>query len=133
MSETSNQDGNGKRARRVAVPSEGPGGLVARRSGHFGHCECFTVVEIDGSEIGAASVVTNAPHQDGGCMTPVMLLADNAVDAIVVDGIGGRPLAGFMQVGIAVHAGIGETVEEAVRAYALDLLPQVGPGGTCQH
>lgn len=131
MSET--RGGDGKVTRRVAVPSESPGGLGARRSGHFGHCECFTIVEVQGREVGAATVVANAPHQEGGCMAPVMLLADNAVDAIVVDGIGGRPLAGFMQVGIAVHAGVGETVEQAVKAYALDLLPPVGPGGTCQH
>jgi predicted Fe-Mo cluster-binding NifX family protein len=119
--------------RRVAVPTDGSDGLTARRSGHFGHCSHFTIVELNGIEIGEVKVIENAPHQEGGCMTPVMLLADTMVDAIVVDGIGGRPLAGFTQMGIAVHAGVGETVEHVVRAYAMDLLPQVGPGGTCQH
>jgi predicted Fe-Mo cluster-binding NifX family protein len=130
MSETSGENDG---ARRVAIPSQSPGGLEARRSAHFGHCECFTVVDVNDGSIGEVTVVSNAPHQEGGCMTPVMLLADNKVDAIVVDGIGGRPLQGFMQVGIAVHAGVGETVEQAVKAYAMDLLPPVGPGGTCQH
>ena len=30
----------------LAVPSNGAGGLEAERSGHFGRCDCFTIVEI---------------------------------------------------------------------------------------
>ena len=118
---------------RVAVPSEYPGGLTAPRSGHFGRCDCFTIVEIAGEQLGEVTVVQNMPHTEGGCMAPVLLLAEHRVDAIVVDGIGGRPLAGFNQVGIAVHAGAGQTVEHSVRAFALDLLPSVDPGSACQH
>lgn len=118
---------------RVAVPSEGPGGLTARRSGHFGHCECFTVVEIVDGDVVAVEIVQNAPHEEGGCMRPVLMLAENAVDAIVVDGIGGRPLMGFNQVGIAVHAGVGGDVQTAVTAYAQGSLPEVGMEGACRH
>jgi predicted Fe-Mo cluster-binding NifX family protein len=121
------------RPRRVAVPSEYPGGLAAPRSGHFGRCDCFTIVEINGDQVGDVTVLQNMPHTEGGCMAPVMLLAQHGVDAIVVDGIGGRPLAGFSQVGIAVHAGSGQTVEHSARAFALDLLPSVDPGMACQH
>lgn len=118
---------------RIAIPSEAPGGLTARRSGHFGRCDCFTVVEIiDGAMVGA-EVVQNAPHEEGGCMRPVLLLAENTVDAIVVDGIGGRPLMGFNQVGIAVHAGTGADVQTAVAAYIEGILPVVGLEGACQH
>jgi len=122
-----------QRTVRVAVPSESPGGLAARRSGHFGHCTCFTIVGVNDGQLGEVTVVENLPHTEGGCMAPVMLLAEHMVDAIVVEGIGGRPLAGFNHVGIAVHAGVGETVEQTVRAYALDMLPPVGPGGSCRH
>ncbi len=118
---------------RIAIPSEAPGGLTARRSGHFGRCDCFTVVEvIDGAAAGV-EVVQNAPHEEGGCMRPVLLLAENTVDAIVVDGIGGRPLMGFNQVGIAVHAGTGADVQTAVAAYIQGDLPVVGLEGACQH
>jgi len=77
--------------------------------------------------------VQNAPHEEGGCMRPVLLLAENTVDAIVVDGIGGRPLMGFNQVGIAVHAGMGPDVQTAVAAYIQGALPVVGLEGACQH
>jgi predicted Fe-Mo cluster-binding NifX family protein len=118
---------------RVAIPSELPGGLDARRSGHFGRCECFTMVDLIDGEVGEVQVLTNAPHTEGGCMAPVLTLAEHNVDAIVVDGIGGRPLMGFNQVGIAVHAGAGPDVRSAIRAYAQGGLPEVGLEGACQH
>ena len=118
---------------RIAIPSEAPGGLTARRSGHFGRCDCFTVVEIVDGAVAGVEVVSNAPHEDGGCMRPVLLLAENTVDAIVVDGIGGRPLMGFDQVGIAVHAGMGPDVKTAATAYVRGALPVVGLEGACRH
>jgi predicted Fe-Mo cluster-binding NifX family protein len=132
MSEEATEQSNDRHVK-VAVPSELPGGLAAQRSGHFGRAECFTVVEILGRQVGQVSVLQNMPHTEGGCMAPVMLLSQQGVNAIVVDGIGGRPLMGFNQVGIAVHAGTGQTVEHSVRAFALDLLPCVDPGNACRH
>jgi predicted Fe-Mo cluster-binding NifX family protein len=121
------------RSIRIAVPSELPGGLEARRSGHFGRCECFTLVDLEDGAISRVQVLTNAPHTEGGCMAPVMALAEHMVDAIVVDGIGGRPLMGFNQVGIAVHAGVGGDVQTTVHAYLQGGLPIVGLEGACQH
>lgn len=118
---------------RIAIPSELPGGLEARRSGHFGRCECFTLVDIADGSVNEVQVLTNAPHTEGGCMAPVMALAEHMVDAIVVDGIGGRPLMGFNQVGIAVHAGVGDDVQTTVGAYLEGGLPVVGLEGACQH
>ncbi len=89
---------------RIAVPSQLPGVSRRSRSGHFGRCECFTLVDLVDGEIARGAGAQNAPHTEGGCMRPVMTLAEHMVDAIVVDGIGGRPLMGFNQVGIAVHA-----------------------------
>ena len=118
---------------RIAIPSEAPGGLAARRSGHFGRAECFTMVDLVDGEIGGVEVLHNAPHVEGGCMAPVLVLAEHQVDAIVVDGIGGRPLMGFNQVGIAVHAGLGSDVQTAVQAFIQGGLPVVGLEGACQH
>ena len=118
---------------RIAIPSEAPGGLEARRSGHFGRCECFTMVDVTDGTVGEVEILVNAPHTEGGCLGPVMLLAEHNVDAIVVDGIGGRPLMGFNQVGIAVHAGVGGDVQTAISAYLQGGLPVVGLEGACQH
>lgn len=118
---------------RIAIPSELPGGLQALRSGHFGRCECFTMVDVIDGRVEEVEILHNAPHTEGGCMAPVLTLAEHKVDAIVVDGIGGRPLMGFKQVGIAVHAGVGGDVQAAVQAFLQGDLPIVGLEGACQH
>jgi predicted Fe-Mo cluster-binding NifX family protein len=118
---------------RVAIPSELPGGLDALRAGHFGRCACFTLVDVVDGQVGEIEVLHNAPHAEGGCMAPVLVLAEHNVDVIVVDGIGGRPLMGFNQVGIAVHAGMGPDVQTTVAAYIRGALPVVGLEGACQH
>ena len=86
----------------LAVPSIGEGGMDVERSGHFGRCNCFTVIEIADGEVKDVRIVDNPPHVDGGCLRPVELLASHGVNALVVAGIGGRPLAGFNDAGIAV-------------------------------
>ena len=87
----------------LAVPSNGQGGMDGERSGHFGRCDCFTVVEIEGGEVRGVRIVENPPHVEGGCLRPVQLLQGNGVNALVVAGIGGRPLAGFNDAGITVY------------------------------
>ncbi len=54
----------------VAIPSMFPGGLDAMRSGHFGHCEVFTLVRLEDGKIRDVSVVNNLPHMQGGCQGP---------------------------------------------------------------
>ena len=56
---------------KLAVPTMGEAGLESERAGHFGHCDCFTVVEIADGEITGTSEVANPPHEEGGCMRPV--------------------------------------------------------------
>ncbi|MRR12068.1 dinitrogenase iron-molybdenum cofactor biosynthesis protein, partial [bacterium] len=87
----------------LAVPSNGMGGLDAERSGHFGRCDCFTVVEIEDGAITGVRIVQNLPHVEGGCARPVEILASEGVTSIVVAGIGGRPLAAFNEAGISVY------------------------------
>ncbi len=102
---------------RVAVPSNGGGGLEATRSGHFGHCDVFTLVDVENNTIKDISILPNQEHVQGGCMVPVNLLSANRVSALIVGGIGMRPLMGFKQVGIQVfhddrHAGVGDVITE---------------------
>ncbi len=88
---------------RIAVPSEGQGGLEGLRAGHFGHCDVFTLVDVENGAIKEVSILANKEHVQGGCMVPVQLLAENKVQKLVVGGIGMRPLMGFKQVGIDVY------------------------------
>lgn len=103
----------------LAVPSMGEGGLEAERSAHFGHCDCFTLVDVADGEIAAVRVVANPPHEEGGCLRPVNLLASHGVNALIAAGMGARPLAGFNDAGITVYfetetPGIGDAVRRVL-------------------
>ena len=96
---------------RVAIPTENPGGMEAMRSDHFGHCEVFTVVDLDESNtITGVEMVANGSHEAGGCMVPVQILHNAGVEAIVVGGMGARPMRGFADVGIKVYFANRETI-----------------------
>ncbi|MBU0465477.1 MAG: NifB/NifX family molybdenum-iron cluster-binding protein [Proteobacteria bacterium] len=104
---------------RIAIPSNGQGGLDGTRAGHFGHCDVFTFVDVEDSHIKQVTILQNQEHVQGGCMVPVNLLADNKVTALVVGGIGMRPLMGFRQVGIDVYH---DAEREDIRPVVEDLI-----------
>jgi predicted Fe-Mo cluster-binding NifX family protein len=117
---------------RIAIPSMGPGGLDGERSGHFGHCDVFTFVDIEAGEIKSVTTLPNQSHVQGGCMVPVNLLSQNNVNALIVGGIGMRPLMGFRQVGIDVYY---DAERPAIRPVVEDLiagkLPIIGDDQVC--
>lgn len=88
---------------RIAIPSMEEGGLDGKRSGHFGHCDTFTLIDVENGAIQQVSTIDNQTHVQGGCMVPVNLLASHRVNALIVGGIGMRPLMGFRQAGIDVY------------------------------
>jgi predicted Fe-Mo cluster-binding NifX family protein len=88
---------------RIAVPSMENGGLDGQRAGHFGHCDVFTLIDVKDGKIEQVTILGNKEHVQGGCMVPVNLLSENKVNALIVGGIGMRPLMGFRQVGINVY------------------------------
>lgn len=87
----------------VAVPSDNPGGLEASRSGHFGHSDIFTLLEIDNNQVVAVSTHEHVAHDSGGCMAPVRALAEAGVKNIIVGGMGGTPLALCSEIGMTVY------------------------------
>lgn len=116
----------------VAIPSVQPGGLDAALDAHFGHCDLYTLVKIAGGQVSGVSTLPNVPHEQGGCMAPVNLLAQNGVGVLIAGGMGMRPLMGFNQLGIEVRFGQGSsTVREALEAFLRGSLPQFTPHFTC--
>lgn len=87
----------------IAVPSIFPGGLDVSVSPHFGQCDVYTLINVKHSHIEGVTIIPSLPHQHGGCLEPVRMLADRKVTAIVVGGMGMRPLMGFSDVGIRVY------------------------------
>jgi len=117
---------------RIAIPSMEQGGLGGVRAGHFGHCDVFTLVDVEDGKIKEVTTLPNQEHAQGGCMIPVNLLADNNVNALIVGGIGMRPLMGFRNAGINVYydaerAEIKPVVEDLIAGD----LPAIGDDQVC--
>jgi FKBP-type peptidyl-prolyl cis-trans isomerase 2/predicted Fe-Mo cluster-binding NifX family protein len=116
----------------VAVPSDSPGGLDARISDHFGHCDVFTMVRLEEQRVESVSVVPNGAHEGGQCMAPVMMLKEQGAEALVAGGMGQRPLSGFQQVGITVYFKAGaQTVRDAIDLLMAGECREFGPTQTC--
>jgi len=116
----------------VAVPSDSPGGLDARISDHFGHCDVFTLVRVEEQGSQSVSVLPNDAHEGGECMAPVMLLKQQGADALVAGGMGGRPLAGFQEVGITVYFKAGaQTVRDAIDLLLTGECREFAPAQVC--
>lgn len=116
----------------LAIPSDGDGGLDAERAGHFGRCDCFTVVDIEDDAVAGVRVVANPPHVEGGCLRPVQILAAAGVSALVVAGIGGRPLAGFNDAGITVYFdNTLPIVRDVISALIAGKVEVINPSHTC--
>ena len=104
---------------RIAVPSIGTGGLDGQRSGHFGHCDVFTLIDVEEGRIKSVTTVPNQEHVQGGCMVPVNFMAEHKVNALIVGGIGMRPLMGFRQIGIEVYH---DEIRPEIRPVVEDLI-----------
>ncbi|MCD6560841.1 MAG: NifB/NifX family molybdenum-iron cluster-binding protein [Deltaproteobacteria bacterium] len=117
---------------RIAIPSLGNGGLEGQRAGHFGHCDVFTFVDVDKGKIKDVTTIPNREHVQGGCMVPVNLLAEHNVNALIVGGIGMRPLMGFRQVGIDVYYDANRPeIKPVVDDLIAGTLPEIGNDQVC--
>lgn len=117
----------------VAVPSMGQGGLDAERSGHFGHSESFTLVEVVDGAVASGSVLENGPHDHGACGSIVDRLAAVGVGAVIAGGMGGGPRSGFADAGIPVYFdAVSATPRAAVEAYLSGAQEEFGAEHQCQ-
>jgi len=117
---------------RIAIPSVDQGGLDGQRSGHFGHCDVFTLVDVENGAVKSVTTVSNQEHVQGGCMVPVNLLAGHNVNALIVGGIGMRPLMGFRQAGIDVyHDAARPEIRPVVEDLIAGRLPMISEDQVC--
>ncbi len=116
----------------IAIPSAHPGGLDAELGAHFGHCDLYTLVNVEDGKISQVSSLPSIDHAQGGCLAPVQHLAGNGVKVLIAGGMGLRPLMGFNQVGIEVYfGGSCRTVKEAVENFLAGQLPRFTNEYTC--
>ncbi len=118
---------------RLAIPTEGMGGLDSARSAHFGHADSFTIVDVVEGQISGGDVIANPPHSHGGCGATVTLLAQAGVGAAIVVGMGGGPLSAMQANGmVALFDDQSPTPRAAAEAYLSGTLPAFGGNHVCR-
>ena len=103
---------------RIAIPTNGTGGLDSQRSAHFGHSDSFTIVGIVDGEVTTADTIVNPPHASGGCGSTVRMLADAGATVAIVVGMGGGPRGAMESLGMtALFEDESPTPRAAAEAY----------------
>ncbi len=103
---------------KIAVASHGT--MV---SGHFGHCEGFTLYDVDNTEVTNKAFVPNPGHKPG--YLPVFLKEQNA-DVIIAGGMGETAQDLFHENGIEVVVGAQGNADDVVKLYIKGGLKSTG-------
>lgn len=114
---------------KVCFPVPEDKGLESQVYGHFGSAPLFVVVD---TELKQAKSVNNLDksHRHGACR-PLRALGDEAVDAIVVGGIGAGALQGLKKAGLKVYQAQGPTVADNVACLAEESLAEISLEQVC--
>ena len=120
---------------KLAIPSNGPEGLDAERSGHFGHAPYMTIVEYDDDmNIVSVSSVKNVDHDEFGCGGVIQYVLALGVDGILAAGMGRPPLMRFTENGVIVYSERTLiNVGDAAKAFAKGQVDRMSPEDACNH
>ena len=114
---------------RVCIPIVKDEGTNSELSGHFGSAPKFFLAD---SEDHDHRVVDNGNlHHGHGQCSPVAALRGQAVDAVVVRGIGRGAYARLTEMGVAVYLADSGTVATTLEALAAGTLKAMTDGALC--
>lgn len=103
---------------KIAIASEG---LLV--SAHFGHCEGFTMYNVENGEIKNKEFVDNPGHKPG--FLPVFL-KEQKVNVIIAGGMGEAAKDLFVENGIDVIVGVSGEVDMLAKLYVEGELESTG-------
>ena len=103
---------------KIAITSDGKS-----VSGHFGHCECFTIYEVEEGKLIKKGFIQNPEHVPG--YLPVYLKSLN-VDVIIAGKMDGSAQELFTQNGIEVVTGAQGASDDAANLYLVGSLKSTG-------
>ena len=117
---------------KIAIPSMSDSGLESDVCFHYGSCEYFTIVDLNNKDIESVKTISNlSPEVEHNCAAPSIILKSHNVDAVLVAGIGGRPLMSLAEKNIKIFAGATGKVSNTVEDYNNGLLRELSMNGTC--
>jgi len=114
---------------KICFPTTENNGLESQVFGHFGSAPYFMICDTEAMTCKALDN-TDKIHEHGGC-NPMAALGGEAVDAIVVGGIGKGAIMGLNQAGIKVYQAYQGTVAQNVQAWKDGHVPEMSSEGAC--
>lgn len=109
---------------KIAIPlAEG------KLTNHFGHCEQFAIIDVDGDKIDNKELVTPPPHEPG--VLP-RWLGEMGVNLIIAGGMGQRAISLFQERGVRVITGAPNLEPEELVSQYLSGTLQTG-ANVCDH
>jgi predicted Fe-Mo cluster-binding NifX family protein len=106
-------------------------GLESAVYGHFGSAPAFVIVDTDLKQVSAVDN-TNAHHVHGAC-NPIMALGGNAIDAMVVGGIGPGAIMKLNAMGVKVYRAGAPTVNENIALLGTNGLQELSMDDSCHE
>ena len=92
-------------------------------SAHFGHCQAFTLIDIENGKVVSKNVIPAPPHQPG--FLPGFL-AQKGANVVIAGGMGPRAIQLFEAQNIRVISGIQGGIEQVVNAFIAGSLTPMG-------
>ena len=97
---------------KIVIPSKDE-----KLCGHFGHCEYFSIVEVNDETNEILSIESKIPEEGISCQSAHWIAAQG-VNLVLAGGMGGRPLAIFAENGVKVIPGCPELpIKEVVTQF----------------
>lgn len=115
---------------KICIPVENDNGLNSTVCAHFGSAPAFMIVDTDTKD--CRVIVNKNDHHAHGMCTPIAALQGEAIDGMLVGGIGMGALNKLSAANIQVFVAEQETVQAAVDAFNSGALKPMQPGMTCR-
>ncbi len=106
-------------------------GLESMVYAHFGSAPAFVIVDTDLKQVSAVDN-TNSHHEHGAC-NPVTALGGNAIDVMVVGGIGPGAIMKLNAMGVRVFRAGAATVNENIALLHENRLQELSMEDSCRE
>jgi predicted Fe-Mo cluster-binding NifX family protein len=112
---------------RIAISADNNDGLDSVVSPHFGRCPHFVLVDMDGQEVKAVSVIDNPYYGNHRPGQVPGFINSHGVNVMLTGGMGRRAIMFFEQFGIQPVTGAAGTVRQSLERYLGGALQGAAP------
>jgi predicted Fe-Mo cluster-binding NifX family protein len=102
---------------RIAISAENKNELDSPIGLHFGRCPYFVLVDVEGQEVMAVSIVDNPYYGNHAPGQVPSFIHSQGATVMLTGGMGQRAVSFFDEYGIQVATGAAGTVRDALQSY----------------